>query len=95
MNTEKAMMIIDVEELRAMLVEAMEEAVEKAKKELPRFYTGKEVCEILHITEQTLWNMVKRGDIEKLGVGGRVLYDAQAIDEAIKKGAMRKYGRRN
>lgn len=78
------------EDLTELLEKATERAIEKAQKVLPRFYTNEDVCKILHITTATLYNMVKRGEIRQLGVGGRTLYSADEIDNAVKQGNIRK-----
>jgi excisionase family DNA binding protein len=46
---------------------------------------------MLHVTLPTLDNMVRRGDIQAIHVGRRVLFDADAVDEAIDKGRVRRY----
>ena len=87
---EQTIICIDKAELVLMLEEAADKALRKAKEQLPRFYSGKEVCAMLHITPQTLCNMQSRGDIQPLRIGGRVLFDAGAIDRAVSKGTIRK-----
>lgn len=54
-----------------------------AKKE-PKFYTRKEVAEILHVTLPTLARITKDGLLISKRVGSRILYEADAIDEAVK-----------
>lgn len=55
-----------------------------AKKE-PKFYTRKETAELLHVTLPTLARLTKDGLIVSKRVGSRILYEAEAIDEAVKK----------
>ena len=59
----------------------------------PRYYMRKDLCEILHVTNPTIIEMVKRGDIKELRIGGRVLYDADAIDKAVREKTIFRYKR--
>ena len=60
----------------------------------PKYYTRKELCEILHVTNPTVIEMVKRGEIREKKIGGRILYDAAEIDEAVKENKIFRYKRR-
>ena len=60
----------------------------------PKYYTRKELCDILHVTNPTFIEMVKRGEIREKKIGGRILYDADEIDEAVKENKMFRYKRR-
>lgn len=63
-----------------------------AKKE-PKYYTRKETADLLHITLPTLARLTKDGLITSKRVGSRILYEADAIDEAVKKQVIFKYRR--
>ena len=63
-----------------------------AKKE-PKFYTRKEAAEILHVTLPTLARITKDGLLISKRVGSRILYEADAIDEAVKDQIIFKYRR--
>lgn len=63
-----------------------------AKKE-PKFYTRKETADLLHVTLPTLARLTKDGLITSKRVGSRILYEAEAIDEAVKKQVVFKYRR--
>ena len=63
-----------------------------AKKE-PKFYTRKETADLLHVTLPTLARLTKDGLIVSKRVGSRILYEADAIDEAVKKQVIFKYRR--
>ncbi len=63
-----------------------------AKKE-PKFYTRKEAAEILHVTLPTLARITKDGLLVAKHVGSRILYEADVIDEAVKKQVVFKYRR--
>lgn len=63
-----------------------------AKKE-PKFYTRKETADLLHVTLPTLARLTKDGLITCKRVGTRVLYESNAIDEAVKQRVIFKYRR--
>lgn len=63
-----------------------------AKKE-PKYYTRKETADLLHVTLPTLGRLTKDGLIVSKRVGSRILYEADAIDEAVKKQVIFKYRR--
>lgn len=65
---------------------------ETAKKE-PKYYTRKETADLLHITLPTLARLTKDRLITCKRVGTRVLYEANAIDEAVKQQVVFKYRR--
>ena len=73
------------------LVERIAQRVKQLDEEKePRYYSRKEVADLLHVTLPTLHTMVKGGALNPEKVGGRVLFAAQAVDEAIKCGTLRK-----
>lgn len=59
----------------------------------PKFYSRREAAKILHVTLPTLARFTKDGLITAKKVGSRILYDAEAIDEAVKENRMFKYKR--
>ena len=63
-----------------------------AKKE-PKFYTRKETADLLHVTLPTLARLTKDGLIVSKRIGSRILYEADTIDEAVKKQGIFKYRR--
>lgn len=65
---------------------------ETVKKE-PKYYTRKETADLLHITLPTLARLTKDGLITCKRVGTRVLYESNAIDEAVKQQVVFKYRR--
>ena len=60
----------------------------------PKYYTRKDLFEILHVTNPTVIEMVKRGEIREKKIGGRILYDAAEIDEAVKEKTVFRYKRK-
>lgn len=77
-----------------IIVERVSERVLSAtmKKE-QRFYSRKEVAQLLHVTLPMLARLTKDGLITAKKIGSRVLYEAEAIDNAVKENRMLKYRR--
>ena len=59
----------------------------------PRYYTRVETAQLLHVTLTTLARLTKDGLIMAKKVGSRILYDAEAIDEAVRENRIFKYKR--
>lgn len=59
----------------------------------PKFYSRKETAQLLHVTLPTLARLTKDGLITAKEVGRRVLYEAEAIDAAVKENRIFKYKR--
>lgn len=64
-----------------------------SEKKEPRYYSRKEVAQMLHVTLPTLARLTKDGLITAKRVGSRILYEAEAIDAAVKENRMFKYKR--
>lgn len=77
-----------------IIVERVSERVLSAtmQKE-PRFYSRKEAAQLLHVTLPTLARLTKDGLITAKKIGSRVLYESDAIDNAVKENRMFKYRR--
>lgn len=77
-----------------IIVERVSERVLSAtmKKE-QRFYSRKETAQLLHVTLPTLARLTKDGLITAKKIGSRVLYESDAIDNAVKENRMFKYRR--
>ena len=84
-------LFVSENQLRGIISEEVTKALAQVKDRPTRTYSRIEVADMLHVTLPTLDNMVKRGDIQVIHVGRRVLFDADAVDEAIDKGRVRKY----
>lgn len=63
-----------------------------AKKE-PKYYTRQETADLLRVTLPTLARLTKDGLIICKRVGSRILYESNAIDEAVKQKVVFKYRR--
>lgn len=72
----------------------VEKMAENAPKTIElRYYTRKEVADILHVTLPTLNRLSKDGILTPKRISGRVLYDSSMIDEAIQEKKIFKYRR--
>ena len=93
-STQQAVIISFFAPLIDVIVDRVTESVliATAKKE-PKFYTRKETADLLHVTLPTLARLTKDGLIVAKRVGSRILYEADAIDEAVKDQIIFKYRR--
>jgi DNA-binding transcriptional regulator YhcF (GntR family) len=64
-----------------------------AKKE-PKFYSRRETAQLLRITLPTLSRLTRDGILVSKRMGGRILYDAKDINEAVKEQVIFKYRRK-
>lgn len=85
------LLLVDEAVLRTIISEELANALTQVKDKPRRSYTRQEVCDMLHVSLMTLDGYIKRGDIKVSKIGRRVLIDADAIDEAIESGMVRKY----
>ena len=77
-----------------IIVEGVSERVLAAvKPREPKFYSRNETAQRLHETLPTLARLTKDALISAKKVGRRILYEAGAIDEAVKENRMFKYKR--
>ena len=56
-----------------------------------RYYSRSETAKLLHVNLNTLYNYVKKGKINPVKLGGRVLFSSTEIDNLASVGV--KYGR--
>ncbi len=67
---------------------------EAMKPKEPRYYSRAETAQLLHVTLPTLARLTKEGLITAKKTGSRrVLYEAEAIDAAVKENRVFKYKR--
>ena len=78
-------------QLRGIISEEVSKALSQVKDKPRRMYTRFEVKDILKVSLATLDNMVKRGDLQPIKLGSKVMFDADEFDEAIEKGRVRRY----
>ncbi len=69
--------------------------LEAIKPREPRYYSRAETAQLLHITLPTLARLTKEGMITAKKAGGRVLYEAEAIDAAVREQRTFKYKHKN
>lgn len=56
----------------------------------PRYYTRKQVADLLHVSLPTVHSMMNEGVLKPEKVGRRVLFAAQAVDDGLRDGSLRK-----
>ena len=69
--------------------------LEAIKPKEPKFYSRAETAALLHVTLPTLARLTKEGMITAKKAGGRVLYEAEAIDAAVREQRTFKYKHKN
>ena len=57
----------------------------------PVYMTRKEVMQLLHISNGTLYNFINEGKLTPVAVGDKKLFIRSEIDDAVRKGRLRKY----
>lgn len=83
-----------LENLAEKIADKVMDRIKEENSSKPKYYTRKELCEILNVSNPTVIEMVKRGEIREKKIGGRILYDAAEIDEAVKEKTIFRYKRR-
>lgn len=82
-----------IDEIAARVADRLAEAMKPRE---PRYYTRKETAQLLHVTLPTLARLTKEGMITAKKTGSRrVLYDAEAIDAAVREQRTFKYKHKN
>ena len=84
-------LFVNESQLRSIINEEVTKALTQVKDKPRRMYTRFEVRDILKVTLGTIDNMVKRGDLQAIKLGSKVMFDADEVDEAIDKGRVRRY----
>ena len=90
-QTSGQFLFVNESQLRGIISEEVTKALSQVKDKPRRMYARIDVANMLNITLGTLDNMVKRGDLQAIKLGRKVMFDADEIDEAIEKGRVRKY----
>ncbi len=72
------------EVLRPIIVEAVKDAVPKElQKKDKQYYTRKQVCELLHISNPTFYSYVDKGILKKVKVEGKTLVEVEEFERAV------------
>lgn len=79
-----------VQETVKAMIPQLEEATQPRER---KKYSRKECAEHLHITLPTLHALTKKGVLRAERLGGKVLYDAEQVEEALKQNGNLKYRR--
>ncbi|MCH4156645.1 MAG: helix-turn-helix domain-containing protein [Muribaculaceae bacterium] len=78
-------------QIKLAVKEAVAEAIGEAAQKKPKYYTRKDLCDLLRVTLRSVDNYVDRGIIKPKKVQGRILFSAEEIDDAIQGGKLTKY----
>lgn len=74
----------------AFVEKVAQRARQLAEEEKPRYYTRQEVADLLHVSLPTVHSMMNEGVLKPEKVGRRVLFAAQAVDDGLRDGSLRK-----
>ena len=79
-----------VQIIQDIVTDAIRNSVAHPKQEMvekgPEYYSKSELCQLLHITETTLWRLEKKGVIRKIKMGRKNLYLRSEIDALVSSG---------
>ena len=82
------MVSMPVTELQKMISAAVDKALEQRFEPLrkrfeERMLTTKEVAEALRVSEMTVYNMAKRGDLTQIKIGSKTMYRESEVTQII------------
>jgi len=88
MMTEIKLIQLQPDELKGLITESVNQAIEAIKKTLQpcsddNLLTRKQACEFLQIDSSTLWEWTKKGKIQAYGTGGRRYYKKSELLNAL------------
>lgn len=83
-------LVVNAADLREFAVSLIQQTKELYETKEPRYYTRKQMCELLGITLPTLHKYIKEGYLQPAKINGRLLFDAWAVDDAIRTRALYK-----
>lgn len=88
MTTEIKLIQLQPEELRGLITESVNQAIETIKKSLQPcsdddLLTRKQACEFLQIDSSTLWAWTKKGKLQAYGGVGRRYYKKSELINAL------------
>lgn len=87
---------ISTEGLKSMLTEVVEQAVMKIVPKEKKYYSRQQIAEKFGVSLPTVHGWINSGKLVALKMGGRTLFDADEVDEAVKEKRILKFkhGRR-
>ncbi|MCK9414744.1 MAG: helix-turn-helix domain-containing protein [Prolixibacteraceae bacterium] len=79
---------MSVTEFQNIIAEAVDKALEQRFEPLRRRFeermlTTKEVAEVLRVSEMTVYNMAKRGDLTQIKIGSKTMYRESEVTRII------------
>ena len=82
------MVSMPVTELQRMISAAVDKALEQRFEPLrkrfeERMLTTKEVAEALRVSEMTVYNMAKRGELNQIKIGSKTMYRESEVTQII------------
>lgn len=80
---------------RSMIREEVSMAIAASMPKEKRYYSRNEVAAMLQVSLPTIHRLVNDGLLKASKVGGRTLFEAQSVDDAILEKKVFKYKHRN
>lgn len=76
----------NAEEFTKTILEGVKSILDEVTKPQPqtKFLTREQVCQLLKIDKSTLWSWSKKGKLNPYGIGARVYYKLDEVEQAIK-----------
>ena len=74
------------EQFTKTILEGFQTMLAEVNKPLPKtkYLTREQVCDLLKIDKSTLWSWTKKGKLKSYGIGARVYYKQDEVENAIK-----------
>ena len=79
----------DLSDFADSLIRRTQQMVEAEYKD--QYYSVEELARLLHVTQQTIYNMVRDGKLTSVKVGKRTLFSMSKVNQAINAGTLGRY----
>lgn len=74
------------EQFTKTILEGVKSILDEVTRPQPqtKYITREQVCNLLKIDKSTLWSWTKKGKLKSYGIGARVYYKLNEVEQAIK-----------
>lgn len=91
-NGANALLVVSADDLRDFanqLIASTKRIVEAQYKDV--YYSVDELCDLLHVSETTIYNYQRKGKLKPIKMEGRTLYARADVEKAMHDGTLGKY----
>lgn len=91
-NGANALLVVSADDLRDFadqLIASTKRIVEAQYKDV--YYSVDELCDLLHVSETTIYNYQRKGKLKPIKMEGRTLYARADVEKAMRDGTLGKY----